>query len=212
MYLPPTLRTWVDAKLKSLRLFLIENGVIAPSADAGSIEDPAVASARTELSGAQQSLSQQERDLAAHRDDLAKDYGTDEVFRALKGRCVTQDAGEYTYELCYLDQAKQRSRKGGGDTNMGNFAGFELTHVDEELPVDGKGLGSGPRLAMRHENGQGCWNGPSRSTYVVLACSEEDEIWRIAEEEKCVYRMEVGSPAVCEKRKPSAEPAPRDEL
>ena len=33
---------------------------------------------------------------------------------------------------------------------------------------------------------------------MVLACAEKDEIWKVAEEEKCVYRMEVGTPAVCE--------------
>jgi protein kinase C substrate 80K-H len=32
---------------------------------------------------------------------------------------------------------------------------------------------------------------------VILACAEKDEIWKIVEEEKCVYRMEVGTPAVC---------------
>ena len=32
----------------------------------------------------------------------------------------------------------------------------------------------------------------------MLACAEKDEIWKIVEEEKCVYRMEVGTPAVCE--------------
>jgi protein kinase C substrate 80K-H len=31
-----------------------------------------------------------------------------------------------------------------------------------------------------------------------LACAEQNEIWKVFEEEKCVYRMEVGSPAVCE--------------
>lgn len=30
-----------------------------------------------------------------------------------------------------------------------------------------------------------------------MACAEKDEIWKIVEEEKCVYRMEVGTPAVC---------------
>jgi protein kinase C substrate 80K-H len=172
-----------------------------------------VASARSELQKAQNTLSQQERDLTSHQEDLTKDYGPDEVFRSLKGQCITTDAGEYTYELCFLDQAKQRSRKGGSDTNMGNFVSFDIVDVDDELPANGKGLGSGPRTAMRHENGQGCWNGPSRSTLVVLGCHEENEIWKIQEEEKCVYRMEVGSPAVCE-RKPAAKAASpeKDEL
>ena len=80
---------------------------------------------------------------------------------------------------------------------MGNFARIEIVSVDEELPADGKGLGSGERIALKYENGQHCWNGPNRSTQVILACAEKDEIWKIVEEEKCVYRMEVGTPAVC---------------
>ena len=81
---------------------------------------------------------------------------------------------------------------------MGNFARIEKVMVDEDLPADGKGLGSGERWVIKYENGQHCWNGPNRSTQVILACAEKDEIWKIVEEEKCVYRMEVGSPAVCE--------------
>ena len=80
---------------------------------------------------------------------------------------------------------------------MGNFVSITSITVDEELPADGKGLGSGERIAIKYENGQHCWNGPNRSTFVVLACAEKDEIWKIVEEEKCVYRMEVGTPAVC---------------
>ena len=55
---------------------------------------------------------------------------------------------------------------------MGNYVGMERITVDDELPANGKGLGSGERIAMKHENGQHCWNGPNRSTMVVLACSE----------------------------------------
>lgn len=80
---------------------------------------------------------------------------------------------------------------------MGNFVHITSVTVDEALPADGKGLGSGERIALKYENGQHCWNGPNRSTLVVLGCAEKDEIWKIVEEEKCVYRMEVGTPAVC---------------
>lgn len=80
---------------------------------------------------------------------------------------------------------------------MGSFVSFGITTVDDEIPVDGKGLGSGERVVLQYENGQHCWNGPNRSTMIVLACSENEEIWKITEEEKCVYRMEVGTSAVC---------------
>ncbi len=122
----------------------------------------------------------------------------DEVFRVLKGQCVSKDSGEYTYELCWLDRTKQKSKKGGSETAMGTFVRIDSIFVDEDVPPDGKGLGSGERVTLRYENGQHCWNGPNRSTLVVLACAEKDEIWKIVEEEKCVYRMEVGTPAVCD--------------
>lgn len=111
---------------------------------------------------------------------------------------MNQDSGEYTYEMCWMDKTTQKPKKGGAHTGMGNFVRLERIMVDEEVPPDGKGLGSGERLAMKYENGQHCWNGPARSTTVVLACAEKDEIWKVVEEEKCVYRMEVGTPAVCE--------------
>jgi protein kinase C substrate 80K-H len=96
-----------------------------------------------------------------------------------------------------MEHTTQKPQKSGADTNMGYFDRIETVVVDEEEPVDGKGLGSGERLALKYENGAHCWNGPSRSTTVVLACAEKNEIWKVVEAEKCVYRMEAGSPAVC---------------
>jgi protein kinase C substrate 80K-H len=67
---------------------------------------------------------------------------------------------------------------------------------------------------MKHDNGQHCWNGPNRSTTVILACSEQNELWKVMEEAKCVYRMEVGTPAVCEAlgQNAKAASAGKDEL
>ena len=48
---------------------------------------------------------------------------------------------------------------------------------------------------------------------IVLGCSENDEIWKVTEEEKCVYRMEVGTPAVCERKtSKKKEEKAKDEL
>ncbi|THX11380.1 hypothetical protein D6D13_04710 [Aureobasidium pullulans] len=196
-YLPKPLRDWVDQKLRDLRIMLIENGILADlSAEGG--ESSAVNDAKNRLKSAQDAVNSQRKDLESHNEDLNKEYGPDGVFRALKGQCISVDSGEYTYELCFMEHTTQKSKKGGSNTRMGNFVRFDKITVDEEVSADGKGLGSGERIAMRHENGQHCWNGPNRSTTVILACAEQNEIWKVFEEEKCVYRMEVGSPAVCE--------------
>lgn len=211
-YLPPSVRTWVDQKLRDLRLLLIENGILADTS-AGASESKAVTDARSRLDAERKSLEGLRKDSQSQKDDLEKDFGPDDVFRALKGVCVARDSGEYTYEVCFLEKTTQKPKKGGANTNMGNYARLETIIVDDELPPDGKGMGSGERIAMKFENGQHCWNGPSRSTTVVLACSEENEVWKIMEEEKCVYRVEVGTPAVCEVGGGKmAAAAPRDEL
>lgn len=212
-YLPTPVRDWVDKKLRDLRVLLIENGILAPtrSSDPDS-ESKAVSDARTSLKAAEDGLQDHKNELTGHEEDLTKDYGQDDVFRALKGRCVSKDSGEYTYELCWLEQTKQKPKKRGGDTGMGHFVRFDTVTVDEDVPADGKGLGSGERLALRYENGQHCWNGPARSTLVVLACAESDEVWKIVEEEKCVYRMEVGTPAVCSASTGGGKTAAKDEL
>lgn len=83
------------------------------------------------------------------------------------------------------------------NNHMGNFVRFDSITVDEEIKADGTGLGKGERVALRYENGAHCWNGPNRSVLVVLACAEVEKVWKVQEEEKCVYRMDVGTPAVC---------------
>nr|POF03780.1 glucosidase 2 subunit beta [Quercus suber] len=213
-YLPPSMRTWVDQKLRDLRVMLIDNGILADSTTStGGSESKAVTDARNRLDTAKKDLEANNNDLKSANEDLSKNFGPDDVFRALKGTCVERDSGEYTYEVCFLEKTTQKPKKGGGHTNMGNYVRLDKVTVDDELPASGKGLGSGERWAMKFENGQHCWNGPSRSTTVVLACSEQNEVWKIVEEEKCIYRVEVGTPAVCEVKKTSDAPASvRDEL
>lgn len=214
-FLPAPLRSFVDEKLRALRLMLVENGIL-PEDDstASASESKAVQEAKSRLTSAEKDLKNQRKERDDHQNDLTKDYGPDEVFRALKDQCVSSESGEYTYEFCYFGKTMQKPKKSGGNTNMGNFVRIETVVVDEDVSPDGKGLGSGERIALKFENGQHCWNGPNRSTTVILACAEKDEIWKVREEEKCVYRMEVGTPAACHIQKPKGEKQEqaRDEL
>lgn len=189
---------------------LVENGILADNAKSGS-ESKAVTDARSAFQTANDEVSTKSASLGDLRNDLTKDYGTDDIFRALKDKCISKDSGEYEYELCWMGSTKQKSKKGGGHTGMGNFVRFDKMVVDEEVSADGKGLGKGERLVLRYENGQNCWNGPNRQTTVVLACAETDEIWKIVEEEKCLYKMDVGTPVVCEGRE-EKKAAGKDEL
>ena len=189
---------------------LIENGILADNTSSGS-ESKAVTDARTAFQNLNDDLGIKQTTLGDLTKDLENDYGQNDIFRALKGTCVSKDSGEYEYELCWLDKTSQKSRKGGGNTGMGNFVRFDKMYFDEEVNVEGQGLGTGDRTVLMYENGQHCWNGPNRQTTVVLACAEKDEIWKVVEQEKCMYRMDVGTPVVCESTQSKAE-AKKDEL
>lgn len=210
-YLPPFIRNVLQAKLKSLRKWLVENGLIAAAPRDGA-ESAEVRTAREYAEAAGVDLKNKIRDLEADQSDLQKDYGPSDIFRAIKGKCAEIDSGEYTYEICWLDKTMQKSKKGHGSTNMGNFDRIDIEMADDDERVDGKSLGSGPRMVMRYNSGQQCWNGPQRRTDVWLGCAEKEEVWRVTEAEKCVYKMEVGTPAACEYEGDAINSHKKDEL
>ncbi|KAL2264479.1 hypothetical protein VTK26DRAFT_44 [Humicola hyalothermophila] len=196
-YLPRPVSSFIHSKLDVVREWAIENGILADTRSKAG-ESRLVKAARDALDAAKNDHSSKTSALEEQQRDLEKDYGPDDIFRALKGKCISSDVGEYEYELCWVDRTTQKSKKGHGNTNMGNFVRIDKELADEEERADGKGLGKGERMVLRYENGQGCWNGPNRRTDVWLACAETDELWRVTEAEKCVYKMEVGTPAACE--------------
>ena len=198
-YLPPSLQGYLQTRVATFRMLLIEAGILAhPSSPSTVSESPALTLARSQRDAAVSKANSITTNLDSSLSDLSAPYGEADIFRALKDTCITRDSGEYTYELCFLGGTKQKPKKGGGDTGMGGFVRFDTEISDQDVDDEGKGLGKGERVVMRYEGGQSCWNGPQRSTVVVLGCSDKEEIWRVAESEKCVYRMEVGTAAVCE--------------
>ncbi|EEP76776.1 G19P1 protein [Uncinocarpus reesii 1704] len=208
-YLPPSLVNYMEDKLAEFRSLLISNGILAEP-DTDSNETQAVREARDRLSAAESSLSTLESSLAEHKEDLGKDFGKDSVFLALKGSCISKDSGEYNYELCWMDRTTQKSKKGRGDTVMGNFDKVSSVTIDEAT-ASGR-IVPKEKVALEYINGQKCWNGPSRSTKIILECGENDEILKVAEDEKCVYSMYVTTPAVCESSNDKKASGGRDEL
>uniref|UniRef100_A0A183HDF4 PRKCSH_1 domain-containing protein n=1 Tax=Onchocerca flexuosa TaxID=387005 RepID=A0A183HDF4_9BILA len=48
-----------------------------------------------------------------------------------------------------------------------------------------------------YEHGTPCWNGPDRSTKVVIECGEETQLVEVSEPSKCEYLFILRSPAAC---------------
>lgn len=205
---------YIEDKVLQLRSFLISNGILADtSSDSGTAESRAVTEARNAVSAEESSLDRIRSQLDDHKSDLNKNYGRDSVFRSMKGACISKDSGEYTYELCWMEKTKQIPQKGGSHTTMGTFSAFTTVTVDEQNSA-GKVVPQ-EKMALEYTNGQTCWNGPARSTKIVLDCGEKDEILKVTEDEKCVYSMFVTTPAACEdlsKNSNNAHGRRKDEL
>ncbi|OAX81270.1 hypothetical protein ACJ72_04388 [Emergomyces africanus] len=195
-YFPDSFITYLEDKILQIRSYLVSNGILADTSDEETAEPRAVTEARNAVSTEESSLEIARTQLDDLKSDLNGDYGPDSVFRSMKGSCLSKDSGEYTYELCWMEETKQIPKKGGSRTTMGRFSAFTTVTVDEQDSF-GKVVPQ-KKLALEYTNGQTCWNGPARSTKVVLGCGEKDEILKVTEDEKCVYSMFVTTPAVCE--------------
>ncbi|KAK2741591.1 hypothetical protein FQN57_005574 [Myotisia sp. PD_48] len=193
---PASLVDYIEDKISQLRTTLVSNGLLArPSDDSESAEPRPVQTARENLSAAESGLESTRNRIRQLQNELQGDFGVDSVLRALKGECVTRESGEYIYELCWMDQTKQKSKKGRGDTNMGNFEKIGSIIVDEA--TSSGHVRQKEKVTLEYSNGQGCWNGPARSTKVILECGENNEITKVTEDEKCVYSMFVTTPVAC---------------
>lgn len=70
--------------------------------------------------------------------------------------------------------------------------------MDMGQTIDGDGeqpLLSGDLLVF--DRGLKCWNGPSRSLRVALACGPEDVLSAVEEPETCAYTAVMETPAAC---------------
>ncbi|KAK5670541.1 hypothetical protein BDV3_002722 [Batrachochytrium dendrobatidis] len=145
---------------------------------------------------AREMLQNAERDLQTMQnqlDDIVNmdklDMGPHHEWEGLYKKCIKFVAPEYTYEVCPLETVKQII-KGEGDVTLGSFTRWGRR--DTTKPSE-------PYTAMMFENGQQCWNGPSRSVELVLRCGTEFKIVSVNEPSKCEYYMEATSPTVCKR-------------
>ncbi|KHN79271.1 Glucosidase 2 subunit beta [Toxocara canis] len=115
---------------------------------------------------------------------LNGDFGVDSAWAPLKGKWLEFDDSQYTYKLCLFDRAVQKEKSGHLETSLGRW--LEWSGGDEDKYKE-----------QLYDKGQGCWNGPERSTRVVVECGEETELVDATEPAKCEYRFVLRSPAAC---------------
>ncbi|GFR12149.1 glucosidase 2 subunit beta [Trichonephila clavata] len=129
-------------------------------------------------------LEKVREDIKQFQAFIDADFGSREQFAVLKGQCFDYEDREYTYRFCPFDKASQIAKSGGSDVNLGRWGSWAG-------PEDNK------YSKMRYDNGQLCWNGPSRSTTVLLQCGIENKLLSSIEPNRCEYLFEFSTPAAC---------------
>lgn len=175
-----TLISWLEA-------LGIARGVPGESAD--------TSKARKAFTDAEHSLNLAKQERQKAEEELSRLFdpewfGSEGEWKRLQGACLSKDTGEYTYEVCLFDEARQKPNKGGSTQSLGKFSSWNN--------AQGVSPGSPEYYTKQHyTRGTKCWNGPMRSVNLVMSCGIENALLSVAEPEKCEYQFTVTSPALC---------------
>lgn len=140
--------------------------------------------ARKEHREAVEKVEKIKEDIRRLQSDLDADFGLSEEFASLKGQCFDFEDRYYTYRFCPFDKASQIDKSGGAEVSLGKWGSWAG-------PEENK------YLKMKYDNGQMCWNGPTRSVMVLLQCGLENKLLTSSEPNRCEYLFEFSTPAMC---------------
>ncbi|KIK33935.1 hypothetical protein CY34DRAFT_813259 [Suillus luteus UH-Slu-Lm8-n1] len=201
-YLPdvllPSYHSFRDSVLSALSVFGIGGG--------GASDTSAESNrARVALSDAEHSLKLTQDEQRTANEDLSDifdpdGFGPEGEWKKLDGMCLSKDTGEYTYEVCLFDEARQIPNSGGSGFSLGKFSSWDKAARAGELEY---------YTRQHYTQGAKCWNGPHRSVELVLTCGTENTLLTVAELEKCEYQITGTTPALC---RPLEDEHTKDEL
>ncbi|KAI8984963.1 endoplasmic reticulum protein [Trametes punicea] len=197
-YLPDAIIPQYEALRDQLVSWLEVVGLVKPSSPSGD-----ASRLQKSLSDAEHSLdlTRKEKDQKEKEFNRLFDpewYGSEGEWKKLDGTCLDKEVGDYIYEVCLFDEARQKPTKGGSTFSLGRFESWN----------NAPGVEKGSReyySKQRYTRGAKCWNGPQRSVTLDITCGTENAILSVAEPEKCEYEFKVTSPAVCLPLSPTEE-------
>lgn len=154
-------------------------------------DGPHVAAAREKHNALSNELNNLRRDIGTSEATVEKmklGYGPEGEWKKLENVCVEKVQGDYTYELCFLGSARQKSNKDSSSNHLGTFTEWKTDEVEGSYEYYSR---------QNYRNGAKCWNGPMRSATVDIICGTTNALLTIAEPEKCEYFFKATSPALC---------------
>ncbi|KAJ7087256.1 glucosidase II beta subunit-like-domain-containing protein [Mycena belliarum] len=187
-YLPDTLIPQYEGMRETMISWLEVFGISASDA-----EKSDSSKARQAFNDAEAALTRVKKDKQTAEEDLdeifnVNGFGAEGEWKKLDGTCLELNTGEYTYEVCMFDKARQKPNHGGQTFDLGSFSSWNPSVEAGDSAFYEKQV---------YNKGTRCWNGPERSVVLVLKCGTENAIHTVAELEKCEYQFTGTSPALC---------------
>lgn len=147
--------------------------------------------AREQFKEAERELRDVEKEVRELNKFIDTDLGSAMEFGPLYEQCYELTDREYTYKLCAFNKVTQKSKDGGRESSLGTWVSWNGPPGDHYS-------------GMLFDDGEGCWNGPKRSTKVSVACGFEEAVLSASEPNRCEYAMKFVTPAVCQPSSPRA--------
>ncbi|KAG6916566.1 hypothetical protein DXG01_006337 [Tephrocybe rancida] len=162
LYLPESFIPQYEEIKEAIVSWLVKLGIVS-GGDTASADS---SRARQNLLDAENALKSATDEKKQAGEDLAElfnihGFGRDGEWKKLDNHCLRTDQGDYTYELCLFQEAKQIPKNGGSTFSLGRFDSWNpAENVEPGEPEYYK------KQAYKH--GARCWNGPERN---VIASS-----------------------------------------
>lgn len=125
-------------------------------------------------------LKEMESQVKSHKDSKSRlkkeldELPEDKLgFASLRDKCLEYKTSEYTYKLCFFQDAKQ------SHTRLGQWERF-----------------TSPTEAI-FKNGEMCFGGPARSLTVTFQCGATEEVLSLDEPSRCSYAAVVRHAGAC---------------
>ncbi|KAF9004765.1 endoplasmic reticulum protein [Cyathus striatus] len=190
-YLPDSFLSYYDdikdTVISWLGLLGISNLESSAAADSSRAQQ-ALSEAETQLSRVRRDKKKAEEDLSEIF--IVEGFGAEGEWKKLDGTCLEKNTGDYTYEVCLFNESKQKPNNGGQTFSLGKFESWN--------PSPDVKPGT-PEYYQKqvYKHGTRCWNGPERSTVLLLTCGTENTLLTVQELEKCEYQFTGTTPALC---------------
>ncbi|KAJ7229083.1 glucosidase II beta subunit-like-domain-containing protein [Mycena pura] len=192
-YLPESFIPQYEEMRETIISWLETIGITGSDNESGAARD--TSKAREALNNAESALNRAKKDKKEAEEDLSEifdveGFGAEGEWKKLDNTCLELDTGEYTYEVCMFNEARQKPNKGGTTHSLGKFASWNPS-------PDVKPGEPAYYEKQVYNKGTRCWNGPERNVVLVMTCGTDNAIHTVVELEKCEYQFTGTSPALC---------------